>query len=111
MVSIDEHPEVMLSAIALGADEDEAKKIFNITRASTIQPIGSFGAGLNAPSHSGQINNGAPHIHHDALEFPDGEIVLLTRLCEGQKATVLTLPTQPKAFAEPEVQQRAAHVG
>jgi hypothetical protein len=32
------------------------------------------------------------HIHHDALEFPDGEIVLLTRLCEGQKATVLTLP-------------------
>jgi hypothetical protein len=29
----------------------------------------------------------APHIHHDALEFPDGEIVLLTRLCEGQKAT------------------------
>ena len=58
-----------------------------------------------------QINSGAPHIHHDALEFPDGEIVLLTRLCEGQKATVLTLPTQPKASAEAEVQQRAAHVG
>src|SRR5258707_11127323 len=32
----------------------------------------------------------------DALEFPDGEIVLLTRLCEGQNATVLTLPTRPK---------------
>jgi hypothetical protein len=31
-----------------------------------------------------QINNGAPHTNHDALEFPDGEIVLLTRLCEGQ---------------------------
>ena len=58
-----------------------------------------------------QINTGAPHIHHDALEFPDGEIVLLTRLCEGQKATVLTLPTQPKASAGAEVQQRAAHVG
>ena len=57
-----------------------------------------------------QINNGAPHIHHDALEFPDGEIVLVTRLCEGQKATVLTLPTQPKASAEADVQQRA-HVG
>jgi hypothetical protein len=39
-----------------------------------------------------QINKDAPHTHHDALEFPDGEIVLLTRLCEGQKATVLTLP-------------------
>jgi hypothetical protein len=58
-----------------------------------------------------QINDGAPHIHHDALEFPDGEIVLLTRLCEGQKATVLTLPTQSKASAEAEVQQRTAHVG
>jgi hypothetical protein len=28
-------------------------------------------------------------------------------LCEGQKATVLTLPTQPKASAEAQVQQRA----
>src|SRR5215813_954925 len=44
-----------------------------------------------------QINKGAPHTNHDALEFPDGEIVLLTRLCEGQRATVLTLPTQPKS--------------
>ena len=58
-----------------------------------------------------QINKGAPHIHHDALEFPDGEIVLLTRLYEGQNATVLTLPTQPKTAAEAEAQQRVAHVG
>ena len=27
--------------------------------------------------------------HHDALEFPDGETVLLTRMCEGQRVTVL----------------------
>ena len=27
-----------------------------------------------------------------ALEFPDGETVLLTQLCEGQHATVLQLP-------------------
>jgi hypothetical protein len=58
-----------------------------------------------------QINKGAPHIHHDALEFPDGEIVLLTRLCEGQKASVLTLPPQAKTAAEVEAQQRVAHVG
>ena len=31
-------------------------------------------------------------IHHDALEFPDGQVVLLTRLCEGQRAMVLQLP-------------------
>jgi hypothetical protein len=58
-----------------------------------------------------QINKDAPHIHHDSLEFPDGEIVLLTRLCEGQKATVLTLPTQPKTAAEEDAQRRVAHVG
>jgi hypothetical protein len=58
-----------------------------------------------------QINKGALHTHHDALEFPGGEIVLLTRLCEGQKATVLTLPTQPKTAAEAEAQQRVAYVG
>jgi hypothetical protein len=50
-------------------------------------------------------------MHHDALEFPDGEIVLLTRLCEGQKATVLTLPPQAKTAAEVEAQQRVAPVG
>ena len=60
-----------------------------------------------------QINNGAPHTNHDALEFPDGEIVLLTRLCEGQRATVLTLPTQPKSVnaAQAEAQQRVAYAG
>jgi hypothetical protein len=30
--------------------------------------------------------NQDPLAHHDALEFPDGQIVLLTRLCEGQHA-------------------------
>jgi hypothetical protein len=39
-----------------------------------------------------QVSNGRPHVHHDALEFPDGQIVLLTQLCEGQHATVLQLP-------------------
>src|SRR6266446_3188613 len=58
-----------------------------------------------------QINKGALHTNHDALEFPDGEIVLLTRLYEGQNATVLTLPTQPKSVAEAEAQQRVAYVG
>ena len=31
----------------------------------------------------GQINQGIPRAHHDALEFPDGQIVLLTLLQEG----------------------------
>jgi hypothetical protein len=29
-----------------------------------------------------QVNIHDPHVHHDALEFPDGQIVLVTRLGE-----------------------------
>jgi hypothetical protein len=39
-----------------------------------------------------QINKDRVAAHHDALEFPDGQIVLLTFLQEGQEATVLQLP-------------------
>jgi hypothetical protein len=39
-----------------------------------------------------QVNLDNPRVHHDALEFPDGELVLLTHLVEGQQATVLQLP-------------------
>ena len=39
-----------------------------------------------------QINQQVPMHHHDALEFPDGKVVLLTFLKEGQQATVLQLP-------------------
>jgi hypothetical protein len=39
-----------------------------------------------------QINLDNPHQHHDALEFPSGQVVLLTRLCAGQRAAVLQLP-------------------
>ena len=31
-----------------------------------------------------QVNKDDPRKHHDALEFPDGRIVLLTKLSEGQ---------------------------
>ena len=43
-----------------------------------------------------QINTDKPTMHHDALEFPDGQVVLLTRLCKGQRATVLQLPAPPR---------------
>ena len=49
-----------------------------------------------------------PYAHHDALEFPDGLVVPLTRLVPGQRASVLQLParmveagtTQPAAVTE-----------
>jgi hypothetical protein len=56
-----------------------------------------------------QVNKNEPRKHHDALEFPDGHIVLLTQVCEGQEATVLQLPVQPTTAAEEEAQKRAAY--
>jgi hypothetical protein len=53
-----------------------------------------------------QINVGKPRVHHDALEFPDGETVLLTRLCEGQHATVLQLPASERPVSAAEGQKR-----
>ncbi|HLH94421.1 MAG TPA: hypothetical protein VKW08_04820 [Xanthobacteraceae bacterium] len=58
-----------------------------------------------------QINKDQPRAHHDALEFPDGRIVLLTMLCDGQEATVLQLPAQPNTEAEAEAQRRVAYSG
>ena len=39
-----------------------------------------------------QINTEYAQRHHDAIEFPDGTIVLLTDLRPGQRAIVLQLP-------------------
>jgi hypothetical protein len=51
-----------------------------------------------------QVNKDEPYAHHDALEFPDGQVVLLTQLCEGQHATVLQLPAEPR-IAKDEAQE------
>src|SRR4051794_13602684 len=58
-----------------------------------------------------QVNKDQPRIHHDALEFPDGNIVLLTEICEGQEATVLQLPARPTNVWEEEAQRRAEYTG
>jgi hypothetical protein len=44
-----------------------------------------------------QINMDNPATHHDALEFPDGQVVLVTHLSNGQHATVLQLPAGARA--------------
>jgi hypothetical protein len=49
-------------------------------------------------------------VHHDALEFPNGKIILLARLREGQHATVLQLPASPRATNEAESQKRGSLV-
>ena len=39
-----------------------------------------------------RVNEGQHCMHHDALELPDGQTVLLTFLRQGQRATVIQLP-------------------
>src|SRR5271165_4153886 len=79
-------------------------------------PNGLFGFNqVNTVNHTTaifrQINKDEPRAHHDALEFPDGQIVRLTDVVEGQEATVLQLPAQPSTAAEAKAQERVAHVG
>jgi hypothetical protein len=56
-----------------------------------------------------QINLDNPCTHHDAIEFPGGQIVLLTHLCVGQHATVLQLPAPATAKAPTEARAPATH--
>ncbi len=59
-----------------------------------------------------QVNRNKEAAHHDALEFPDGKIMLLTLLCDGQSATVLQLPARrPSTAEEARQQQRIAYIG
>lgn len=73
-----------------------------------------YGAATNTPYKTAifrQINREQPRMHHDALELPDGQTLLLTFLCEGQEATVLQLPAKPTSEAEAHAQERVAYAG
>lgn len=78
-------------------------------------PVGIFGWKARATNYRTaifrQVNKARTAAHHDALEFPDGRIVLLTLLCEGQTATVLQLPAAPKTAEEAYEQERVSFVG
>jgi hypothetical protein len=80
-----------------------------------LPPAGLFGRKTRTINHRTaifrQVNKDKLAAHHDALEFPDGRTVLLTLLCEGQAATVLQLPAQPKNPAEAREQERVGFLG
>jgi hypothetical protein len=87
----------------------------SFAREVMCQPIGMLGRRDNVIKHKTaifrQVNKEKVAAHHDALEFPDGVIVLLTCLREGQEATVLQLPAEPMTAVEVEAQRRVAFVG
>jgi hypothetical protein len=84
-------------------------------RAVTCRPRGLFAWKPRVIHHTAaifrQVNKDNPRTHHDALEFPDGQRVLLNDVFEGQEATVLQLPAQPATAAEIKAQERVPHVG
>lgn len=43
-----------------------------------------------------QVDLDKPYAHHDALELPDGQVIMVTNLSEGQTVTVLQLPAHPE---------------
>jgi hypothetical protein len=49
-----------------------------------------------------RVNEGCRTVHHDALELPNGEIVFVTRLCQGQFASVIQLPATKHRYAATE---------
>jgi len=66
-----------------------------------------------------QINLDNPTEHHDALEFSNGKIVLVTDLVVGQRAKVLQLPANPigeshaipqRATSPEQAREPAAHI-
>ena len=87
----------------------------SFAREVTCQSIGMLGWRDKVIKHKTaifrQINKERIAAHHDALEFPDGQIVLLTCLREDQEATVLQLSAAPRNAVESEAQRRAAYVG
>jgi hypothetical protein len=87
---------------------------FAFARAVSCRPRGVFGWKAGIVNYTTaifrQVNKDNALTHHDALEFPDGKVVLLTDLFKGQEATVLQLPAQPATTAEAKAQERVAHV-
>ncbi len=71
-----------------------------------LLPSLGFGKMQERVARFRKINEAEIDAHHDALEFPNGRIVLVTRLCEGQAATVLQLP----AGSQPAREERPAPV-
>ena len=74
-----------------------------------LQCEGAYGFSFKKLSHKvarfRQVDKEQLHVHHDALELPDGEIVKLTKLRPGQHATVLQMPASLREItpeAEPE---------
>ena len=103
-------PEERTTAVCLMPGTEIA-----FSREVAVESPRFFGRSIKTLNHATaifrQVNKAKAAVHHDALEFPDGRLVLLTLLCEDQQATVLQLPARPKTPAEAAAQERAVYTG
>lgn len=86
--------------------EDVAVCLKPGTELAFEQPVafsGLFGFLLQAYQHDclmarfRHVNENNPLVHHDALEFANGQVVLVNHLCPGQHASVIQLPAASEA--------------
>jgi len=68
------------------------RRAFGLLRGRTGQRLARFR----------EINTGDPNTHHDALEFPDGKVVLVNDLTPGQTVVVLQVPNESPRVIEHE---------
>jgi hypothetical protein len=102
--------EPNVAVCLLPGTEVAFEKEVKYERFFALVPSMKFGSLGKKVAQFRQINMGKRGVHHDALEFPDGELVLLTRLCEGQRATVLQLPASVRPVNAAEGQKRDSRV-
>jgi hypothetical protein len=88
--------------------EAEYEHVFN--RLLPLPRLGKLG---HSVARFRQVNVEQPHAHHDALEFPNGQIILVSRMRPGQVATVIQLPAaaRPEAATEPQEEQKQDSLG
>jgi hypothetical protein len=82
----------LMPGTELAFDEDvEVDHVFR-----RLLPRFGFGSTGQRVARFRQVNLDRQDTHHDALEFPNGKIVLVTKLRAGQRASVLQLPATAK---------------
>ncbi len=90
------------------AFDDDVRAAYDFTFLRMIWPRKSRGR----VAQFRQVNVHRPNLHHDALEFPDGETIMLTSLRPRQFARVLQLPrVSAEGAARPELELQATSEG
>ena len=94
----------LMPGTELAFDEDvEVDHVFR-----RLLPRFGFGQTGQRVARVRQVNVDRADTHHDALEFPNGKIVLVTKLRAGQRANVLQLPVTAKPHVHAQEQARTA---